>query len=73
MEMKNIIAKMVSVYAEIEANNEDLKALKEEVKAIGADPAIVSAVARSIFQGKSSELKVKSETIVEILGQVDGG
>jgi uncharacterized protein YfcZ (UPF0381/DUF406 family) len=69
MDMKTIIAKMVSVYAEIEANNEDLKALKEEAKAIGADPAIVAAVARSIFQGKSSELKVKSETIVEMLEQ----
>jgi uncharacterized protein (UPF0335 family) len=72
MEMKNIIAKMVSVYAEIEANNEDLKALKEEAKSIGVDPSIVAAVARSIFQGKSSELRAKSETIVELIEEQNG-
>jgi hypothetical protein len=67
MESKEIIAKMVSVYAEIEAHTERMKELKEEAKAIGINPAIVVAVAKSIFDGKSSELREKSESIVELL------
>jgi uncharacterized protein YbjQ (UPF0145 family) len=72
MEIGKIISGMVATYGEIEAHNETLKQLKEEVKAIGADPAIVAAVARAIFQGKSGELKAKSESIVELIQEQNG-
>jgi ribosomal protein L21E len=67
MESKEIIAKMVSVYAEIEAHTERMKELKEEAKAIGVDPSILATVAKAIFDGKSGKLRGKSEEILDIL------
>jgi ribosomal protein L21E len=67
MESKEIIAKMVSVYAEIEAHTERMKELKEEAKAINVDPSILATVAKAIFDGKSGKLRGKSEEILDIL------
>jgi uncharacterized protein YfcZ (UPF0381/DUF406 family) len=71
MESKEIIAKMVSVYAEIEAHTERMKELKEEAKAIGTDPSILATVAKAIFDGKSGKLRGKYEETLDILDKQD--
>ncbi len=70
MDRKQAVAKLVKLYMEEQSLLEQIKEIKDGVKSSGLNPAIVSAVAKSIVLGKSSELKQKSEEIVETLEEV---
>jgi hypothetical protein len=65
--MKEQIAKLVKLYTEEESLGELIKAVKEEVKAAGGNPAIVAAVAKAIAVNKVDALKEKSEVTVEMI------
>jgi alkanesulfonate monooxygenase SsuD/methylene tetrahydromethanopterin reductase-like flavin-dependent oxidoreductase (luciferase family) len=65
--MKKQIAELVKLYTQEQSLGEQIKAVKEEVKAAGGNPAIVAAVAKAIVADKVEELKEKSEVTVEMI------
>lgn len=67
MQAKDAIAKLVRLYTEEESLSESIKEIKDEAKASGFDPAIVSAVAKAIVKNKVDDLKTKSNTILETI------
>ncbi len=70
MDRKQAVAKLVKFYMEQQSLDEQIKQIKDEAKDSGLNPAILSAVAKSIVSGKATELKEKSNEIVETLEEV---
>lgn len=67
MQIKQQIAKLVKLYIEEQSLAEQIKEVKDEIKAGGGNPAIASTVAKSIASGKVDELKGKAEQTVELI------
>lgn len=67
MSQKEIIAKLVRQYIQIQSIEEELKEIKAEAKALGINPSIVSQVAKAIANNKVDELKQKSEETMELI------
>lgn len=67
MQPKEAIARFVSVMTEIDALNEDLKAIKEEAKESGLNVAVLAAVAKAIVANKVDELKEKSTDMLDAI------
>ncbi len=70
MDRKTTVAKLVKFYADQLSIDEQIKQIKEEAKKSGLNPSILSAVAKSIVTGKSTELKEKSNEIIDTLEEV---
>lgn len=70
MNRKEAVAKLVKIYMEAQSLSDQEKDLKTEIKESGLNPAIVSAVAKSIVSGKASDLKQKSEETIELIDEV---
>jgi uncharacterized protein (UPF0335 family) len=67
MQQKDAIAKLVRVYTEEQSLAEEAKEIKDEAKASGLDPAIISAVAKAIVKNKVDDLRSKSEEIISAI------
>ena len=67
MSQKEIIAKLVRQYIQIQSIEEEVKEIKTEAKALGINPSIVSQVAKAIANNKVEELKQKSEETMEAI------
>jgi len=67
MSQKEIIAKLVRQYIQIQSIEEEVKEIKAEAKALGINPSIVSQVAKAIANNKVDELKQKSEETMEAI------
>ena len=67
MSQKEIIAKLVRQYIQIQSIEEEVKEIKAEAKALGINPSIVSQVAKAIANNKVEELKQKSEETMEAI------
>lgn len=67
MSQKEIIAKLVRQYIQIQSIEEEVKEIKAEAKALGINPSIVSQVAKAIANNKVEELKEKSEQTMELI------
>lgn len=65
--MKSEIAKLVTLFTEEQAISEQVKEVKEQIKASGGNPAVAAAVAKAIVNDKVSELLEKAETTVELI------
>jgi len=61
---KEFIAELVKQFTYIDSITEEVKEIKDSIKQAGFDPAILSAVAKSIVQNKVDELSTKSEDIL---------
>lgn len=70
MNRKDAVAKLVRLYMEEQSLAEQIKEVKDEAKQSGLQPAIISAVAKSIVNGKVSELKEKSQETIDLLDEV---
>lgn len=69
MSQKEIIAKLVKQYIQIQSIEEEVKEIKAEAKALGINPSIVSQVAKAIANNKVEELKQKSEETMEAISE----
>ena len=67
MSQKEIIAKLVRQYIQIQSLEEEVKEIKAEAKALGINPSIVSQVAKAIASNKVDELKGKSEEVLDAI------
>lgn len=65
--MKPYIAEMVKLYMQAESLSDQEKDIKVRIKESGGNPAIVSAVAKAIVSNKVEELKIKSETVIDLI------
>jgi len=64
---KEFIAKFVNIITQIEALNEDLKAIKDDAKAAELNVPVLVAVAKAIVSGKVEELLIKSTETLEAI------
>lgn len=69
MSQKEIIAKLVRQYIQIQSIEEEVKEIKAEAKALGINPSIVSQVAKAIANNKVDELNDKSEQTIEAINE----
>ena len=69
MSQKEIIAKLVRQYIQIQSIEEEIKEIKAEAKASGLNASIVSSVAKAIANNKVEELKQKSEETMEAISE----
>ena len=67
MSQKEIIAKLVRQYIQIQSIDEEIKEIKAEAKAQGLNVSILSNVAKAIANNKVEELKQKSEETMEAI------
>jgi uncharacterized protein (UPF0335 family) len=67
MEIKQAIAKLTGLYVEISAIDEQIKEIKSELKEAGHNAAVISAVAKSIADGKTDALSEKSQEVLDVI------
>lgn len=67
MQSKEAIAKLVRLYTEEQSLGESIKEIKDEAKAAGLDPAVISAVAKAIVKDGVEKLVEKSELTLEAI------
>ena len=67
MSQKEIIAKLVRQYIQIQSIDEEIKEIKAQAKAQGLNASIISSVAKAIANNKVDELKQKSEETMELI------
>lgn len=67
MQAKEAIAKLVRLYTEEESLAEMVKEVKDQAKASGLDPAIVSSVAKAIVKNKVEDLVAKSTATLDTI------
>lgn len=70
MDRKTAIAKLVRIYMEAQSLSEQEKEIKGEIKEMGMNPAIAAAVAKSLANGKATELKEKSQETLDLIDEV---
>lgn len=64
---KETIAALVKLYTEEESISEEVKEIKSNAKEAGFDPAILSAVAKSIVKNKVQMLIERSEDTLRVI------
>ena len=69
MSSKEIIAKMTGLFDQIGTLTDSLKELKDEAKVAGHDPAMLATIAKAQSEGKSGKLRVKLESILDIMDE----
>jgi uncharacterized protein (UPF0335 family) len=67
MQSKEAIAKLVRLYTQEQSLAEDVKEVKDQAKASGLDPAILSSVAKAIVKNKVDELIAKSNEVLKAI------
>ena len=64
---KDAIAKFVNIITQIEALNDDLKAVKDEAKESELNVPVLVSVAKAIVSGKIEELLIKSNETLDAI------
>ena len=67
MQSKEAIAKLVRLYTQEQSLGEEIKEIKDEAKAAGLDPLVLSAVAKAIVKDGVEKLVEKSELTLEAI------
>jgi uncharacterized protein (UPF0335 family) len=67
MQAKDAIAKLVKILTEIDSLNEDVKAIKDEMKESGLNVPVLTAVSKAIVSNKVEELNTKSTETLEAI------
>ena len=67
MQSKEAIAKLVRLYTQEQSLGEEVKEIKDEAKAAGLDPSVLSAVAKAIVKDGIDKLVEKSELTLEAI------
>ena len=67
MQAQEAIAKLVRLYTQEQSLSEDVKEVKDQAKASGLDPAILSSVAKAIVKNKVDELIAKSNEVLKAI------
>ena len=67
MSIKNQIDALVKLFTAQQSLDEQIKEVKEQIKASGQNPVVAASVAKSIVNGKVSELQEKAEATVELI------
>jgi hypothetical protein len=67
MSIKNQIDALVKLFTAQQSLDEQIKEVKEQIKASGQNPAVAASVAKHIVSGKVSELQEKAEATVELI------
>ncbi len=67
MNQQEAISQLVKLYIEEGSLAEQIKDIKDEAKASGLNPTILSSVAKAIANNKVDELKEKSEELLKTI------
>jgi uncharacterized protein (UPF0335 family) len=67
MQAKDAIAKLVKILTEIDSLNEDVKAIKDEMKESGLNVPVLTAVSKAIVSNKVEDLVTKSTETLEAI------
>jgi uncharacterized protein (UPF0335 family) len=67
MSQKEIIAKLVKQYIQIQSIEEEIAEIKSEAKASGLNASILTQVAKAIANNKVETLKEKSEEVLDAI------
>ena len=67
MQIKEQIAKLVRLYMQEQSLAEEVKEVKDAIKAGGGNAAIAAAVAKAIAGNKVDDLKSKAEETVDLI------
>jgi hypothetical protein len=67
MQEKEGIAKLVNLFTQAEALNEEIKEIKDAIKDSGGNAQVAAAVAQAIVRGKSEELLDKATTTIKLV------
>lgn len=67
MSQKEIIAKLVRQYIQIQSIEEEIAEIKSEAKASGLNASILTQVAKAIANNKVESLKEKSEEVLDAI------
>jgi uncharacterized protein (UPF0335 family) len=67
MQSKEAIAKLVRLYTQEQSLGEEIKEIKDEAKAAGLDPSVLSAVAKANVIDGVQKLVEKSELTLEAI------
>ena len=67
MNSKDAIAKLVRLYTQEQSLGEEIKEVKDQAKAAGLDPSVLSAVAKAIVKDGVDKLIEKSELTLEAI------
>ena len=67
MQIKEQIAKLVRLYIQEQSLAEEVKEVKDAIKAGGGNAAIAAAVAKAIAGNKVDDLKSKAEETVDLI------
>jgi uncharacterized protein (UPF0335 family) len=67
MQAKDAIAKLVKILTEIDSLNEDVKAIKDEMKESGLNVPVLTTVSKAIVSNKVDELGTKSTETLEAI------
>lgn len=59
--------KLVKLYSDIEAINEEIKQIKESIKLEGANPALVCKVAKAAVADKKDKLENESQEVIDLV------
>lgn len=67
------IEQLKNIYREIATLDEDLKAVKEDAKDAGYNPALLSKVAKALSEFKANEIIEKNQLFEKLVEKVEGG
>lgn len=67
MNRKEAVAKLMKHYIEISSIEEQIKDIKVDIKAAGLNASVIANVAKAMSSNKVSELKEKSEEVLEVI------
>lgn len=67
MSQKEIIAKLVKQYIQIQSIEEEIAEIKSEAKSSGLNASILTQVAKAIANNKVESLKEKSEEVLDAI------
>ena len=67
MQEKEGIAKLVNLFTQAEALNEEIKEIKDAIKDSGGNAQVAAAVAQAIVKSKTNELQEKSELTISMI------
>lgn len=65
------ISKLEPVFAEIATLEEDIKAIKEDIKEDGFDATLLGTVAKAKVQGKLAKLEEKYKNTLDLLDSLN--
>lgn len=65
--IKSEYNKLVKLYSQIEEINEDVKLCKESIKLEGANPVLVSKIAKAMVKDAKDKLENESQEVIDLV------